>query len=81
MVSDTICTPWHGGGPVRTVSPMDVTDIAMGAAGIKAGTVQAEFALGVMRKALDAQESTAVQLIEAMPKPPPPAGSSFQVWA
>lgn len=59
---------------------MEVTDIAMGAAGIKAGTVQAEFALGVMRKALDAQESTAVQLIEALPKSIPPE-SSFQVWA
>lgn len=59
---------------------MEITDVAAATAGIQAGGVQAAFTVGVLRQALDQQQSSAAQLLAALPKPLP-AGSTFQAWA
>jgi len=58
---------------------MDITSLATTVASSEPGSIKAAFGVGLMRKALDQQETSAAQLLATLPKPLP-AESTFQVW-
>ena len=56
---------------------MDVSSIASAASGNAMAQIQDKAATLVLRKALDAQEQSAMQLLQAVPAPPPmPIGTA-----
>lgn len=63
---------------------MDATSIAAMATSMSSSRVASEVATTVFKKALDVQEQTAMQLLEALPQPPsnpPHLGNSVDVKA
>ncbi len=54
---------------------MDVTSIAASASAMSLATVQGQVGLSVLRKALDIQQASALQLIQALPATPAPAST------
>ena len=59
---------------------MDITSLASSVAGAEPGSLKAAVTVGVLRQALDQQQTSAAQLLAVLPKPLPPE-STFQVWA
>lgn len=64
---------------------MDVSSIASAASRNAMAQIQDKAATLVLRKALDAQEQSAMQLLQAVPAPPPmptgTAGGVIDTWA
>lgn len=65
---------------------MDVASIAAAASSNAMAEVQHEAAVSVLRKTMDIQEQSAMQLLQAIPQPPAPvsagtAGGYIDTWA
>ena len=65
---------------------MDVASIAAAASSNALAEVQHEAAVSVLKKTMDIQEQSAMQLLQAIPQPPAPAsvgtaGGYIDTWA
>lgn len=64
---------------------MDVASIAAAASSNAMAEVQQEAAVSVLKKTMDIQEQSAMQLLQAIPQPPAPAlgtaGGYIDTWA
>ena len=65
---------------------MDVASIAAAASSNAMAEVQHEAAVSVLKKTMDIQEQSAMQLLQAIPQPPAPVGSGtsggyIDTWA
>lgn len=65
---------------------MDVASIAAAASSNAMAEVQQEAAVSVLKKTMDIQEQSAMQLLQAIPQPPVPvasgtAGGYIDTWA
>lgn len=65
---------------------MDVSAIASAASANAMAEVQQEAAISVLKKIMDIQEQSAMQLLQAIPQPPAPAsvgtaGGYIDTWA
>ena len=64
---------------------MDVASIAAAASSNALTEVQHETAVSVLKKTMDIQEQSAMQLLQAIPQPPAPsvgtAGGYIDTWA
>jgi len=64
---------------------MDVSSIAAAASANAAAQLQTQVSVSVLKKAMDIQESSAMQLLQAIPQPTPaPIGTSggvIDTWA
>jgi hypothetical protein len=64
---------------------MDVAPIAAAASSNAMAEVQHEAAVSVLKKTMDIQEQSAIQLLQAIPQPPAPsvgtAGGYIDTWA
>lgn len=66
---------------------MDVSSIAAAASANAASQLQADVSVSVLKKAMDIQESSAMQLLQAIPAPPPSpsvgstSGGVIDTWA
>ena len=65
---------------------MDVASIAAAASSNAMAEVQHEAAVSVLKKTMDIQEQSALQLLQAIPQPPAPvasgtAGGYIDTWA
>lgn len=65
---------------------MDVSSIAAAVSANSAAQLQADVSVTVLKKAMDLQESSAMQLLQAIPEPPAPspvgtAGGYIDTWA
>ena len=65
---------------------MDVASIAAAASANAMAEVQHEAAVSVLKKTMDIQEQSAMQLLQAIPQPPAPvasgtAGGYLATWA
>lgn len=65
---------------------MDVSAIASAASANAMAEVQQEAAVSVLKKTMDIQEQSAMQLLQAIPQPPAPAASGtaggyIDTWA
>ena len=63
---------------------MDVASIAAAASSNAMAEVQHEAAISVLRKTMDIQQQSAMQLLQAIPQPPAPAtgtaGGYIDTW-
>ena len=64
---------------------MDVASIAAAASSNALAEVQHEAAVSVLKKTMDIQEQSALQLLQAIPQPPAPSGGTaggyIDTWA
>jgi len=64
---------------------MDVSSVAAAVSANSAAQLQSQVSVSVLKKAIDMQESSAMQLLQAIPQPAPaPVGTSggvIDTWA